>query len=71
MTRAVQLTSEQWEEHQEACSVKKEHFIARDYKPGTMAKRFHYITIATHVSGNSTYKAWWIEISEIIMQSAS
>lgn len=53
-----------------ACSVKKEHFIARDYKPGTLAKCFHYITIATHVSGNSTYKAWWIEISEIIMQSA-
>lgn len=53
-----------------ACSVKKEHFIARDYKPGTMAKCFHYITIATHVSGNSTYKARWIEISEIIMQSA-
>lgn len=26
---------------------------------------FHYIEIATHISGNSTYKAWQIEISEL------
>lgn len=30
----------------------------------------HYIKIPIHVSGNSTYKPWWIEISQIIMQSA-
>ena len=34
------LTSGQGEEHQEACSVRKEHFIARDYRPGAPAKTF-------------------------------
>lgn len=28
---------------------------------------FHYIEIATHISGNSTYKTWQIEISELIL----
>lgn len=67
---AVGAASGRWEEQRAACRVRKEHFYCKRLQTRHCGqKRSRYIEIATHVPGNSTDKARWIKMSEIITVS--